>query len=397
VSRPQILVGFIGKQDPVNDQTGREGAFLSGLRQLPFAPAEVLLLFTEGASDRVDSRNEPKSEGDQGARSGLVAEVVRELFPEVQVHQVEVQADPSSPRALFGALRVQPDIHRLRSAWKQQAEVHVLIAGGTPAMRELLTALQVGAFFGPARGWYQPDRGAVREEVPLVVQTLALRGAVTALRLGEYRQARQQVSALDHPDAQSALTLLDILGAYQVRKYVQAQRLLEAWRAPPQLQDWHRQAISALQLMRYPAGELMVFWNDAHEDTDRGAVLSYATLLEVALSVLHSRHFARTQMTTAEGQMNDLALAGIELSPALDGRQGIPRQLYRLRSAAIHGGDRVSPGDGKQARQAATDLLRSFPEPDARLASFLRAPHQNAFAPQRRADLSEALQDWLSS
>lgn len=388
-----VVVAFIGKQDPVNE-SGAEGPFLSALRQLPAQPVAALLLYVEGGSDRADQRNDALAQGTQYLRAEELRDTLQSRWPEMQVTLAEIGDDPSHTETLLSGFRNSPIVRTFREAWQDRATLHTLPTGGTPAMRELLTTLAVMRFFPQTRNWYAPDRGELREEFPLAAQAVALSGAVTAVRLGEYAVAAEQVQIFSHA-APLVRELLLGLQAYRQGEYREALSLLRRWEAPAAFQKWREAAIRGLTLTSKPAGALMVLWNEVQAASPRNAVLAYATLLETALQTLIVQQGLPGKDEGVGAMVNRLRLHGMEVPSALDATTGTPRELYSGRNDAIHSAQHVTESEAQRAHEAATDLLRSFPAPTPELHEFLRAPHMNAFAPQRRPELAELLHGFL--
>lgn len=395
MTRPHALVAFIGKQDPDNSR-GEPGPLLSAQARFPHPLGAALLLYAEGGSDRADARDDALADGTQALRAKDTRTKLQAQFSGIEVTLAELRADPSHQEELWTALRQNPAVRTLRRSWLGSVTPHLVTAGGTPAMRELLSTLAVTAYFGEAHSWYMSDRGTVREELPLARQATYLSAATSALRLGEYALAAEQLGTLRHEDAHAALHLLRALVAYKDGDQAQARQLLRVWNAPAALQNWQREAEAALRAFTSPDGALMVLWNEVQEANPRNAVLTYATLLETALHTLRQFHKLPGKEDSCAALVNRLRQGGIDIPAELDAGAGEPQRLYGLRNDAIHAARPVSPADAQAAKRAATDLLRHFPalRPDS--GPFLKAPHRNAFAPQRRQELAGHLHDWLT-
>lgn len=388
------IIAFVGKQDPIGSR-GQLGPLLSAVMQLPFKPDAALLLYCEGASDRADGKDESLAEGFQQLRTEEVAEELRQRFTGIEITSVELKANPSHAGDLLQALRKIEHVQTLRHQWRKEAVVHVLIAGGTPAMRELLTALHVSQSFGRMQGWYASDREGIRQEIPLATQAVYLTGVVQAVRLGEYALAELQLRDVNHIEADSAKQLLQALAAYQDGDYSKAQQLLAGWKSPDNLQVWRKEALNTLKHLRQTFGEMLTLWNDVQQGSARNAVLSYATLLERSLQLLAENQGISLRNPEIADIVSRLPMKGVAVPDELDGTQGEPRRLYRLRNEAIRTAAGISASDGQAARTAATALLASFPgERDE--VFFLRQPEKNAFSPTRREELAQALADWLT-
>lgn len=390
------VVAFVGKQDPHRND-GTPGPVLSAAALLPVPVTEALLLFAEGASDRADRRDESLSAGTQELRAQELGAQLGGQWPGLRTELASLAADPSDARAVLRALRDHPGVQAARTD-SAGVQTHLLVAGGTPAMREVLSSLQVTEFFGDTRGWYQPDRGGtLREEVPVVAEAALLSSLRTAMQVGEFRAAGLLLGDLGHAGTDQAGMLLTVLALEQQGEVAEALRGLRRWKAPDLLAAWQREAGPALALHGQPGGMLMHLWNATQVQSPRTALLAYATLMEQALRVLCELRRVRVDRNAAaETMTNALLVAGQDLPDALNAAAGTPRRLYGLRNGAIHQGHSVSPEELPVVHTAATDLLRTFPAPDEELRAFLTRPQRNPFAPQRHAELAQTVFRWLN-
>jgi len=254
-----VIVAFVGKQDPMRHDGRSFGPLLSAVDALPFKPVAALLLYAEGGSDRADNRDDCLAQGTQALRVEEVADHLRQRFAGIACQCVELNgANVSYAQELLDSLRRNTEVRSFRQHWSSQATANLMIAGGTPAMRELLSTLHVNGYFGPTRGWYASDREPLRQETPLVAQTVVLSGVASALQLGEYALAYKQLRDVQHSDASSAETLLKALLAYQDGDYLRAASLLRAWHLPSGLEGWRTDALTALKHFATAQGKLMV-------------------------------------------------------------------------------------------------------------------------------------------
>ncbi|NTY02548.1 hypothetical protein [Deinococcus sp. JMULE3] len=394
------VVAFVGKQDP-HRPDGTPGPVLSAARllrrDLRADVTGALLLSVEGASDRADGRDEGML-GMQGLRSEELQSELRALWPDLPVQHVQLHADPTDARALLRALRADLDVQAFR-AGGEGVQTHLLMASGTPAMREVLAAAQFTEFFGRTRGWYRPDRGdTLREEVPLAVEAALLASLRTAVQVGEFRAARLLLPELRHDQSGQVGDLLDLLHLEQVGDRQGAWEILVRWSPPEALSAWKDEALRALKLHGAAGGQLMHLWNATQVRSPREALLAYATLLEEGLRALCGSSGVRVEpRSTAEGMAGALQRARVPLPVELDAAAGVPKRLYSARNGAIHAGTSVAMEDLPVIQEAATQLVRAYPTQDEELAAFLRRPHHNAFAPQRYGELAQVIFSWLSS
>ena len=390
------MVAFVGKQDP-HRHDGTPGLILTAAARFPLPVTDALLLFAEGASDRADGCDEASSAGTQELRAQEVQAGLDALWPGVRVTLADLRVDPSDARAVLRAVRAHPAAQAAR-ADSDGVQTHLLVAGGTPAMREVLSALHITGFLGDTRGWYAPDRGGtLREEVPLVAEAALLASLRTAMQVGEFRAAGLLLPELGHPQSEVAGALLDILALEQQGDTHGALIRLQRWSAPSQLSEWRREAVHALVLHSKPGGGLMHLWNATQVRSPRASLLAYATLLEEALRALcEVRGVRLARDASTESMVNALLQAGEEVPDALNATGGTPRRLYKLRNDAMHHAATVEPTELPIIQAAATELLCAFPAP-AGTQAFLTHPHHNPFAPQRHAELARAVSDWLNS
>ena len=334
----------------------------------------------------------------QALRSEELQSELRALWPDLPVQQAQLHADPTDARALLRVLRADLDVQAFR-AGEEDVQTHLLMASGTPAMREVLAAAQFTEFFGRTRGWYRPDRGdTLREGVPLAVEAALLASLRTAVQVGEFCAARLLLTELRHEDASRAGDLLDLLHLEQLGDRQGTWEIMGQWSPPEALSAWKDEVLHALKLHGAAGGQLMHLWNATQVRYPREALLAYATLLEEGLRALCGTFGVRVEpRSTAGGMAGALQRAGVPLPAALDAAVDIPRKLYKARSDAIHEGASVKPKQLPVIQEAATQLVRAYPTQDEELAAFLRRPHHNPFAPQRHGEVAQAIFSWLSS